>query len=140
MAVSIPVKYIVTTKDALDNVPIIEGQVICLADQDGWYYDMGGERRETTGEKYNFVNSDTIEIIITPIEDNKFQWQARVKEGSITEKELEEYRNRKALAQIQVNEDEDEESDSSEVDRSDSENDYDVQSFVYSTKKNNVYI
>ena len=89
MAVSIPVKYIVTTKDALDNVPIIEGQVICLADQDGWYYDMGGERRETTGEKYNFVNSDTIEIIITPIEDNKFQWQARVKEGSITEKELE---------------------------------------------------
>ena len=32
-----------------------------------------------------------------------------------------------------------EESDSSEVDRSDSENDYDVQSFVYSTKKNNVF-
>lgn len=89
MAVSIPVKYIVTTKDALDNVPIIEGQVICLADQDGWYYDMGGERRETTGEKYKFVDSDTIEIIITPIEDNKFEWQAKVKEGSITEKELE---------------------------------------------------
>lgn len=89
MAVSIPVKYIVTTKDALDNVPIVEGQVICLADQDGWYYDMGGERRETTGEKYKFVDSDTIEILITPIDDNQFQWQARVKEGSITDRELE---------------------------------------------------
>ena len=80
-------------------------------------------------------NINTLYVSISFIE-----WQQKYTKTPFTEKELEEYRNRKALAQIQVNEDEDEESDSSEVDRSDSENDYDVQSFVYSTKKNNVYI
>lgn len=85
---SIPVKYIVTTKDSLDNVPIVEGQVICLADTNGWYYDMGGIRRETTGEKYIWTDSDTIEIVINPAEDNKFEWIAKVREHSITAREL----------------------------------------------------
>lgn len=85
---SIPVKYIVTTHDALDNIPIVEGQVICVIDEDGWYYDMGGERHETSSEKYTFADSDTIEIVLTPTEDNKYSWTSRVKEGSITEYHL----------------------------------------------------
>lgn len=87
---SIPVKYIVTTSDAMDNIPIVDGQVICLSDRDGWFYDMGNSRREASGDKYVFQDSDTIEIKMEELEDKKINWSASVKEHSIGENQLEE--------------------------------------------------
>lgn len=87
---SIPVKYIVTTSDAVDNIPIIDGQVICLSDKDGWYYDMGSSRREASGDKYVFTDSDTIQINMKEMEEKKINWSAEVKQHSITEDHLRE--------------------------------------------------
>lgn len=87
---SIPVKYIVTKSDAMDNIPIVDGQVICLSDRDGWFYDMGNSRREASGDKYAFQDSDTIEIKMDELEDKKINWSAEVKDHSIGEQQLEE--------------------------------------------------
>lgn len=88
--VSIPVKYIVTTSEAIDNIPIIDGQVFCLSDRDGWFYDMGGERREASGDKYNFKDSETIEIKMNEADGNKIDWSANLKEHSVKEEHLQE--------------------------------------------------
>lgn len=87
---SIPVMYIVTTSEAIDNVPIVDGQVLCLADGDGWYYDMGGKRREASGDKYMFADSDTIAVKMKEIDDKKIHWEASVKPHSITEEHLQQ--------------------------------------------------
>lgn len=86
---SIPVKYIVTNSDAMDNVPIVDGQILCLEDRDGWFYDMGGQRREASGDKYMFTDSDTIAIKMDELEDKKIKWSASVKDHSIGEDQLE---------------------------------------------------
>lgn len=46
------VRFITTTLDKLDTVPIVDGQVIALSDIPAYYYDMGGERKPVTGQTY----------------------------------------------------------------------------------------
>ena len=87
---SIPVMYIVTTSEGMSNVPIRDGQVICLSDRDGWFYDMGNSRREASGDKYVFADSDTIKIDMDELEDKRINWKASVKDHSIGDKQLEE--------------------------------------------------
>lgn len=45
------VKFITTTSDRLDDLSIVNGQVIALSDQDGYFYDMGSERHPVSGIK-----------------------------------------------------------------------------------------
>lgn len=46
------VKFISTTSEKLPLLPIQEGQIIALSDADGYYYDMGTERRPVNTVEY----------------------------------------------------------------------------------------
>lgn len=43
------VVFITTTKDKLDTVPVINGQVLALSDADGYFYDHGDKRHSVSG-------------------------------------------------------------------------------------------
>lgn len=38
------VKFVKTQKQYLDQLPIVDGQIIAITDEDGIYYDMNGTR------------------------------------------------------------------------------------------------
>lgn len=43
------VKFITTTRDNLADLNIVDGQVIALSDERGYFYDMGGSRYSVDG-------------------------------------------------------------------------------------------
>lgn len=45
------VKFTTTTSDKLSTLAVTNGQIIALADVDGYFYDMGGVRHSATGVK-----------------------------------------------------------------------------------------
>lgn len=53
------VKFITTTADKLDTVPVVDGQIVALYDTDMWYYDMNSTRRVVTGNLVMTALPDT---------------------------------------------------------------------------------
>jgi len=66
------VKFTTTTSDKLSTLAITNGQIIALADVDGYYYDMGGTRHSATGVKLVPMLPATGQTGLVYIFNNKF--------------------------------------------------------------------
>lgn len=67
---SVTTAFLTTSSAKLSSIPIVDGQVIALADRNAWFYDMGGTRHPVGGNEYYDgslpeVGSDDVLYILT---------------------------------------------------------------------------
>lgn len=49
---SVTTAFLTTSSAKLSSIPVVDGQVIALADRNAWFYDMGGTRHAVGGNEY----------------------------------------------------------------------------------------